>query len=169
MTIEAIDVHITEGWLREVGFKWHQFDHQPTKHWLLWLAPAFADRRLVDTEDFGIELSGDVPGAPDQWFCWLRSDFAGRYHRFIHVRHLRFQHELIHMIEGLTGQPWNPANNLWGSMRTPEAAARMRAKEQRADQVNMMERARWQEIEKDDSRGRALPEHMEVAEKAKQK
>ncbi len=158
---------ITEGWLREVGFKWHQFDRQPTKHWLLWLGSAFPADRFSSYEEFGIELAGDVPGQPGKWFCWLRSDLAGRYHRFIHVRHLHFQHELIAMIEGLTGQKWDPANNHWGSMRTPEDAERIREDAERADRRNMMERTRWQEVEKDDTRGRALPEHMEAHEKAR--
>ena len=48
---------ITEEWLREVGFKWHQFDRQPTKHWLLWLADTFPRRMFHDNEDFGIELA----------------------------------------------------------------------------------------------------------------
>jgi len=30
-------VILTEEWLKRVGFKWHQLDRQPDKHWLLWL------------------------------------------------------------------------------------------------------------------------------------
>jgi hypothetical protein len=34
---------ITEEWLREVGFRWYQFDLQPDKQWLLWLGTALAE------------------------------------------------------------------------------------------------------------------------------
>ncbi len=162
------DAPITEEWLREVGFKWHQFDRQTTKHWLLWLGDALPDRMFHDNEDLGIEVCSDHPD-PLEWYCWLRADTSGRYHRFIHIRHLRTQRELIAMIEGLTGQAWDPANNMWGSMRRPEQAARLRKNAERADQRLLRERTKWQEIEKDDSRGRALPEHMEAAEKARVK
>jgi hypothetical protein len=164
----AAPTPITEDWLREVGFKWHEFDRQSTKHWLLWLADAFPRRMFCDHEDFGIELAADVRGKSEEWFCWLRADTAGRYHRFIHVRYLRYRHELIAMIEGLTGQVWNPANNMYGSMHRPEDAARLRENAERADQRLLRMRAKWQEIEKDDTRGRALPEHMEAAEKARE-
>lgn len=163
--IAPVDVPITEEWLREVGFKWHQFDRQPTKHWLLWLGDALPGRMFRDSEDLGVEVCADHPN-PLEWFCWLRADTAGRYHRFIHIRHLRFQHEFIALIEGITGQTWDPANNVWGSMRRPEHAARLRENAERADQRLLCERTRWQEVEKDDSRGQALPEHMEAAVKA---
>jgi hypothetical protein len=26
---------ISEDWLRSVGFKWHQIDRQPSRHWVL--------------------------------------------------------------------------------------------------------------------------------------
>lgn len=156
---------ITEDWLREVGFKWHELERFGGKHWLLWLGDAMGDGRMVDFEDFGIELASHGP-TDERWFCWLRSDTAGRYHRFIHARYLRFQHELVAMIEGLTGQAWDPANNFYGSMRTPSQAARLREEHARLDQRMMRERAKWSDVEKDDSRGRALPEHLEAAVKA---
>lgn len=155
---------ITEDWLREVGFKWHQFDLQPTKHWLLWLGDA-AGRG--DHEDLGIELTSNVPTDKTAWFCWLRADTAHLYSRFLHVRHLRFQHEVIALIEGLVGQKWDSTNHLYGSLRTPEQAKRIRESHERLDQRWMREGRPWREIEKDDSRGRALPEHMEAAEKAR--
>ena len=34
---------ITEEWLKEVGFKWHQLARQPEKQWLLWLGDAVRD------------------------------------------------------------------------------------------------------------------------------
>lgn len=38
------DDPITEEWLKSVGFKWHQFDRQPDKHWLLWLGGGLKER-----------------------------------------------------------------------------------------------------------------------------
>lgn len=55
---------ITEDWLKESGFKWHQFDRQPNKQWLLWLAGVFADG-FTGFEDLGIELSANHDGT---WF-----------------------------------------------------------------------------------------------------
>lgn len=42
----------------------------------------------------------------------------------------------------------------------------LRAEHDRLDRRLLRERTRWAEIEKDDSRGHALPEHMEAAVKA---
>jgi hypothetical protein len=150
---------ITEEWLRESGFKWHQLDRQPDKHWLLWIGEAANDCH----DSLGVEVT---PLRRDgEWFCWLRSDFAGRYHRFLHVRHVKTTDDLIKMIEGLTGQTWDVANNLYGSMRKSKTAARMRAEAERLDRKFMMESHKWTEIEKDDSMGGALPEHLEAWEK----
>jgi hypothetical protein len=117
------------------GFKWHQLDRQPDKHWLLWLGDATAERHsFASYEDIGIELApcwwknhkDEDAGDIGQWFCWLRNDSAGRYHRFIHIRHLHTVGELILLIEAITGQGWDPTNNLYGSMRKPEDAERVR-------------------------------------------
>lgn len=158
---------ITDDWLREVGFKWHQFDRQPAKQWLLWLGDAMGDK-MTSYEDIGIELApmGHLDSA--RWFCWLRGDSAGRYHRFIHVRHLESRAQLIRMVEGLTGQTWNPANHYAGAARTPEQAARIHAENAaRADRMGKW--PAWADVEKDDTRGRALPEHMQVAEDVRTK
>ena len=162
------DEPITEGWLKEVGFKWHQFDRQPGKHWVLWLGDAVGQGLVTSFEDIGIEVStmqyenalGEVVGQ-DAWFCWLRSDAAGRYHRFIHLRHLRTRGELIALVEAIAGQPWNPENHLYGSVRSPEQAAKIRARDAEMDR-RMARETPWYGIEKDDSRGRALPEHMDA-------
>ncbi len=163
---------ITEDWLRSVGFKWHQVERQPEKHWVLWLGGCLVDeqgRRELFTsfEDIGLELcSGAID---DRWFCWFRGDSAHRYHRFIHIRHLRFQRELVALIEAITGQAWDPANNLYGSMHTREQAARLRKESERLDlrwRHESPPHVKWSEQEKDDSRGRALPEHMEAAIKS---
>jgi hypothetical protein len=157
---------ITEDWLRSVGFKWHQFDRQPNKQWLLWLGSALLRRDMfTGSEDLGIELA-ENSGSFSDWFCWLRSDSAHRYHRFIHIRHLRYQDELIQMIEGLTGQQWNPANNLYGSMCSPESAERQRQESDRLDMRIQAKQHPWHESEKDPDRGRPLVDHVDAAIKS---
>jgi len=149
--------------LKSVDFKWHQFDRQPSKQWLLWLASAFADG-FTGMEDLGIDLAENHDGT---WFCWLRGDYCSRYSRFVHIRHIRTQEEVIKLVEALTGQAWNPENHLYGAVRRPEVAARIRKDDERLDRVMVREGRPWREIEKNDSRGGALPEHMEVAEEAR--
>jgi hypothetical protein len=74
---------ISEEWLKSVGFKWHQFDRQPTKQWLLWCGiPNQQDNWGVDSQDIGVEVS---EGRDGSWFVWLRSDTAHRYSRFLHL------------------------------------------------------------------------------------
>lgn len=120
---------ITEEWLRSIGMKWEQRERSPCKHWLLWLAPACIDpgpdRRLFAcSEDLGIELTFD----PQQnyYFCWIRADYAGRYCRFLHVRHMTRQEEVVKLIEALTGRTWVPADVLYGAFRSPEQAEDLR-------------------------------------------
>lgn len=149
---------ITEPWLSSVGFKWHELERQGRKHWLLWLGECLD--RYSDAEALGTELS---KGSDDWWFCWLRSDTAHRYSRFLHVRHLRTQSELTSLIEGLTGQPWNPANNFYGRMMTPDRACYLRQEAERLDQRWLHRNPTWRKIEEDDTRGGALPEHMQLA------
>jgi hypothetical protein len=121
---------ISEEWLASVGFKWHQLERQPAKHWVLWLG---GRRFLQSYEDLGVELAPSVRDG--NWTCWLRSDFAGRYHRFIFLRHLTERRELISLIESLCGLPWVPENNLYGAMRTPEEAAWIRSEDDRLDRI----------------------------------
>jgi hypothetical protein len=164
---------ITEDWLKSAGFRHHQLDRQPDKHWLLWLGAATRERHSFTCyEDIGIELApcswknhkGDDVGDVGSWFCWFRSDSAGRYSRFLHIRHLRTVHDLVRLIEAITGQQWDPANNLYGSMRKSETAARIRQEDQRLDRRFMLESPhKWSDVEEDDTRGRALPEHMTAA------
>lgn len=165
---EETDVLISADWLREVGFKWHQFDRQPEKQWLLWIGQA-SGQWGSGTDDLGVELA---PGSYDAdrddktgWFCWLRSDSSHRYSRFVHVRRLRTRHEVIRLVEGLTGQDWNPDLHLYGSVHHPKHAAQLLADRQRLDKVLAERGYAWYETEKDDSRGRPLREHMEAAVK----
>lgn len=154
---------IDEDWLKQVGFKWHQLDRQPDKHWLLWLGDSAGQGRMTTFEDIGIEVA---PNRGEKWFCWLRSDAAGRYHRFIHLRYLSSRRDLIALVEAISGQNWFPENHLYGSCRTPEQAARIRQRDEELDRKMQREHPSWYPAEKDPSGGRALPEHLEAHEKA---
>ena len=167
---------ITEDWLISAGFKWHQLERQTDKHWLLWLGDATAERHsFTSYEDIGIELApcrwknskGHDAGNVGQWFCWFRADSSGRYHRFIHIRHLGTVGELVRLVEAVSGQKWDPANNLYGSMRKPQDAERIRQTDkERFDRRLILGSGDWQkwsDLEKDDTRGRALPEHITAA------
>lgn len=163
-------IPITEEWLKSVGFKWEQFERQPSKNWTLWLGgcqDCGKAWRFNGPEDFGIVVAQNIPiHDPEDhwWFCWFRSDSAGRYHRFIHVRHLRTQSEIVALVEALSGFPWRPENHQYGSVRCQSCADRWRAEEaRRFDIANRESRGKWAEIEKDDTRGRATAEHMQAA------
>jgi hypothetical protein len=166
---------ISEDWLKAVGFKWHQLDRQPSKHWVLWLGHGLNQgASLTDSEDIGIEIAANMPGRNPvlkDWFCWFRSDAAGQYHRFIHLRHLTLNTEVMRLVEAITGYPFDPGNHFYGSALTPERAQRRRQEDAtRLDRQMMLEAspfAKWSEVEKDDTRGRALPEHLEAHEKRK--
>lgn len=163
---------ISEEWLQEVGFRWHQLERQPTKQWLLWLGDAIFESsgwRFTSYEDLGIELARNSNRHDDTtYFCWLRGDSAGRYHRFIHIRHLRYQSDVVKLIEALVGLPFEPRDCINGCLLTPAHAESRRKDYDRLDQQFQRERPKWFEVEKDDSRGRALPEHMEAQRKAKE-
>lgn len=167
---------ITEEWLRSVGFRWHQLERQPDKHWLLWLGSCI-EANTIGMEDLGLELApawwknrnGEDVGKVGRWHCWLRADTGSLYGRFIHVRYLRTQDELIALVEALTGQRWDPANNHFGSMLRPEHAERLRLEERtRLDRQMLRERPKWRDIEKDEGRGGALPEHLEAHARAEE-
>jgi hypothetical protein len=153
---------ITEEWLREVGFKWHQFNRQPDKQWLLWLGDACRTGQSFEgTEDIGIELAA---GRDGWWFCWLRSDCAHRYSRFLHVRHMRVRGDVIRLVVAITDQSWEPKNHRFGSCLKPDQAERARLDDERLDRRMMLQTGHpWRDVEKDDSRGGALPEHMQGA------
>jgi hypothetical protein len=156
---------ITEEWLREVGFKWHQLERQPGKHWLLWVGDLCGKHTTY--EDLGIELALVSFTDPTTWHCWLRADTSSRYSRFLHVRYLRTQDELTRLFEGLTGCAWNASNHFGGTARTPDAAARIRAERERLDLRMLHEGQPWRSIETDNSRGRPLPEHLQAHEESK--
>lgn len=168
MPLSDLTAPISEDWLKQVGFKWHQIERQPSKHWLLWIGGAFLKREMfTGPDDLGIEVATGTDGS---WFCWFRSDTAHRYHRFIHLRHIYIRQELVAIISALIGYEFNPSNCFYGSLARPEHADYLRKENERLDLKWIMEsppRCKWAIIEKDDTRGQALPEHYEAHEKAK--
>lgn len=152
---------ITEDWLKSVGFMWHQHTRQPDKHWILWLGSNLREeqRSLVSTEDIGIEvtpcmrLNGETP----EWFCWLRSDAAGKYHRFIHLRHIVTQADLIQLVKAITGREWLPENHFHGIAESPERAAARRADYDRLDR-RLRDSNPWYDVERDPSEHGAIIE-----------
>ena len=156
---------LTEDWLKANGFKWHQFDRQPSKQWLLWLGNAIADK-CTSYEDLGIEVA---KGYGTRWYCWLRADSAGRYHRFIHIRHIETVADLTGMIAGLVGRPFDPQHALYGHLYTPEQAARIRQEDQRLDQRLKRDHPTWYLPEKDETLGGPLIDHVEAYEKARKR
>jgi len=145
---------ITDEWLQEQGFRWHQLERQTNKQWLLWVVVEGAER-------VGLELA-KVNRDPDdhEYFCWFRSDLGGRYSRFIHIRYLRFQYELILLIEAVSGEKWNRENVLYGQLWSEKQAVKLREDEERLDRRITKDRP-WHDLEKDSSRGGALPEHTQ--------
>lgn len=148
---------LTEGWLSSSGFKWLTIDSMPreAKHWILWLGDV-VDRRADGSrigfssfDDLGVEVSTSVTGG--EWNVWLRADCSGRYSRFIHIRHVWSAEQLIEIIEGVTGQRWNAENNWYGSMCTPEVAARRREDHERLDH-KIARSVPWKGDERDDTK-----------------
>ena len=140
--------------LSAMGFKWTQEDRQPSKHWLLWIAPACIDpiehgrRMFASRDDLGIELAHSG-GRDDFWYCWMRADYAGRYSRFLHVRHVTEREEVVAIIEALTGRPFVESDCIYGAFHPPEDAERLRAD---ADSLHMRLAKSWGErVEKERS------------------
>lgn len=161
------DQPITEEWLKASGFKWAQLDRQLHKHWILWLGDAVrengGDNSFTSYEDIGIEITpnwwlnsaGERVNDNGRWFCWLRSDAAGLYHRFIHIRHMSLQIDVVRFVEAITGQPWTPEWHVGGSCRGPKGAEQMRKYAQRADVDLMVHGHPWHDIERDPDRAGA--------------
>lgn len=96
---------ITEDWLASVGFKYREpEERQPFRHWTL---------TFFEPDDYGLYLETTMPGwlnsqgdhinADGGWFLWI-----GREHKFMHLRHVYEQSEIVALVEALTGQPWVP-------------------------------------------------------------
>jgi hypothetical protein len=153
---------LSDDWLKANGFKWHQFDRQPDKHWLLWIGGCMG--KHASYEDIGIEVALNRDG---QWFCWLRSDSAGRYHRFIHIRMIESAKDLVGIIRGLTGMEFDPRNALYGHLYTNEQAAKIREQDERLDARLKRDHPSWYLPEKDESLGGPLIDHVDAYEKAR--
>lgn len=115
---------LTDEWLADVGFKHTQEERQLTKHWHLTLGWGAPNCRSC-IEDLNIEVaSGAMHG---DWFCWLRR--GTRFsNNFLHVRHIKYRHELEDLITALTGTKWNTENCRYGNFYNDEIAATLRNK-----------------------------------------
>lgn len=142
---------ITHEWLKSIGFRWAEWDRSGGKHWLLWFG-GLHDEPFSSAEDLGIEVA-EATDPKWGWNCWLRSDFSRKYARFIHIRHIHTQLELRTLVVALSGQPWEPGNHLYGSIRTEREAEYLRRTETRADRA-IMKGDKWTEDEKDESAAR---------------
>lgn len=99
---------ITEEWLAEVGFKYREpGERQSFRHWTL---------TFDEPDDYGLYLETTMSGwmndrgehvnADRGWFLWLgRTDS----NRFLHLRHVFYQSEIVAIVEALAGQPWEPS------------------------------------------------------------
>ena len=101
--------YITELWLREAGFKSHFFGNEPNKHWQLWLSP-----------DIALDLSFGREKPLPWWFCWLRTSGEHSPEKSINLRDLTFKHEVITLVQAVTGRRWNPARHYNGSVWIPK-------------------------------------------------
>lgn len=96
---------ISEEWLGDVGFKYREpGERQPFRHWTLTFSEPNDHGLYIETTMPGwLNRDGDHVNADGGWFVWL-----GREHKFLHLRHMKEQSEMIALVEALTGQPWEP-------------------------------------------------------------
>ena len=96
---------ITEDWLASVGFKYRDpGERQQWRHWTLTFSEPDDHGMYLETTMPGwLNRLGEHVGADQGWYLWL-----GRESRFIHLRHVHEQEEIIAVVEALTGQPWVP-------------------------------------------------------------
>lgn len=96
---------ITEDWLASVGFKYREpEERQPFRHWTLTFSEPDDDGLFLETTMPGwLNANGDHINADKGWFLWI-----GRNHKFMHLRHVYAQAEIIAIVEALIGQKWKP-------------------------------------------------------------
>jgi hypothetical protein len=121
---------ITDEWLAQIGFRWAEMERANGKHWILWMGGAVANKAAFSNEDLGIELNRSDDTS---YYCWIRADYCGRYSRFVHIRHMKEQAEVIALIEAVSGFPFSPANVYYGTLRKPEDLARIREYHERIE------------------------------------
>lgn len=127
---------LTTKWLRDTGFKWHQLERQPSRHWLLWIGDCLPEHeppgRTMNSECFGVEVAkGDASAS--WWVVWFRADYAGRYSRFLCAGHISTVEQLSGMIAGIIGRPFDPRDSMYGTLFRPDYAARQRDERSRFD------------------------------------
>ena len=119
MTSTPVLSLITSDWLQELGFRKQWTRDTSGPNFVLWLGDS--RQAFVGTDDLGLELSTyderGVPSDDPRWFCWLRSDVSQSRGRFCFVRYLRKRHELVNLIEAITGEVFDPARIELGCWR----------------------------------------------------
>lgn len=113
---------LSDEWLGKIGFKWSQEERQPTKHWSLTLGLGAENSRAC-MEDLCIEVASGAMN--DEWFCWLRRGVRFS-NNCIHIRYIKFQHELGEIITALTGTRFRAENCLYGNFYNDKIAEKMR-------------------------------------------
>lgn len=146
---------ITEEWLKENGFKWHEVERSG-KHWILWIGSAIAQGergygRTSSYDDFGIEIS-KFNEKEEIWSCFFRADYAGRYTRFIYCRDMWEPEHVTQLIEALTGFPFDKECVMYGFYHQPEHAARIREIEQKRLDQRIAHGNRWRTDEPDETK-----------------
>ncbi len=96
---------ITSLWLTDAGFLQHYFAGQPNPHFLLWLS-----------DDLGLELSFGRDKPDPWWFSWVRTRGSHTFQNSVHLRYLSFKHEVIVLVQALTGRRWNTAYHYNGQI-----------------------------------------------------
>lgn len=111
-------VAITEDWLASVGFKYREpGERQQFRHWTLTFSEPDDYGMYIETTMPGcLNASGGHIGADRGWFLWL-----GRERKFIHLRHVYEQEEIVALVEALTGAKWEPTR--MGHVRVARRAA----------------------------------------------
>ena len=70
----------------------------------------------------------------------------------------------MRLIEALTGQRWEPGNNICGTMLRSDVAERERAERKRLDRAMLSEPwGTWHKTEIDEHRGGPLIDHMHAS------
>lgn len=115
------DRPITDEFLKASGFKLGGRDGTHRVLWLGWCPR----QRGRDTADIGLELAAGRSG-DGEWFCWIVQEDP---RRSVHVRGVRFEREVIVLVEALTDKAWDPKHHWYGIVRTPDDAERL-AKEE---------------------------------------
>lgn len=146
---------ITEQWLKDNGFKWHDVERSG-RHYLLWIGSCIAENpvknyRVNSHDDFGIELSKFQEDV-NSWSVFYRADFAGRYSRFLFTREVWETEQLTRLIEAITDIPFDKSNVWYGNLLRPEQAEHLRAEENHRLDRTWALQGKWRDDEKDETK-----------------